>query len=85
MKTNIKIIIAEKECPKCKGLMNKFGRYVNECELTLNEENRPQFFSDEIEHMSIIEEPEEIFWKCEDCDFKEEVKIEDGTANSKNI
>ncbi len=67
--------IEEKECPKCKkGIINRYGIFRNEVTLNVNEDGSPEYFDDEVSEFRNINLAEEIFWKCDLCDYKKEIK-----------
>lgn len=64
----------EKECPKCKELMHRMGIFRNEVILNINKDNIPQYFDDEVEDFRALYSPDEVFWECEECEYKEKVE-----------
>lgn len=70
-------MMEEKDCPKCKRKqsMSCKGLWTNKVILNINEDGHPQYFQEEIEeYQTLSSYPEEKFWECEDCSYKEEIK-----------
>ncbi len=59
------------ECPFCKeGTLDKRGTYRNEVTISLNEDNCPEFFDDELEDYRSLGFTDEISWECDECGIK---------------
>ena len=69
--------LEERKCPKCKeeNTLHLMGIWSNEVKLNVNKDGSPEYFEDELEDYKIIKGyPDEMFWECEECEFKKEVK-----------
>lgn len=75
----------EKDCPKCKeGVMNRLGIFRNEVTLNIDENNIPQYFNDEVEEFRALYSPDETFWQCENCEYKEKIEESDKNVELQN-
>ena len=62
------------KCPKCKGTMNRMGIFRNEVTLNVDEDGIPQYFENEVEDFRALYFPDEVFWECEDCEYKKAIE-----------
>jgi len=60
------------KCPKCKEEMDLMGKFQNEVDLHIDNENFPQFFNDEVSEYTSVNHNDivERFWYCFDCNIK---------------